>query len=309
MLRETGTEVREEVRQKLPGNKPDEVAEEIWVEALTGNKEFNAAVVGEEGTYTVEEDSDYAFLVDPVDGTSGAVNGEFPWITTAVTVLENVEVYETGLTGEPIGSFIRQINGNGAEFFSWEGEASINGEVRFTDIDYEESLPRTVDEVYIGPRELKSFSDLKYNQKGLVSAYAANKARRPVREGFHNKMENLSENVRLSLAGGSYLGASVGWGKTLVAGEPIPTVPTEAAGEVFARAMGAESSNIYGDENDTLTVRKEKTGISMTYTTIVAANEQILREVLESINVEGLEKTYTEEFKMYKRAIEIYAKI
>ncbi len=101
LLRETGGEVRDRVREELPVNKPDEQAEQMWAEALTGNDEYNAAVVGEEGTYRKEESPDYAFLVDPLDGTSGAVNGEFPWISTAVTVLEDIDVNGDRIEGTP----------------------------------------------------------------------------------------------------------------------------------------------------------------------------------------------------------------
>ena len=132
--------------------------------------------MGEEGTYNLEDNPDYAFLIDPLDGTSGAVNGEFPWITTAVTVLEDVKVNDKGFTGEPLGSYIGQVNGNCAEFFSWDGEASINGEVRFADVDNEDSLPGTVNNVEIGPKTVKSFSDLGSDRKGLVSAYTAKKS-------------------------------------------------------------------------------------------------------------------------------------
>lgn len=58
-LRETGTEVRDTVRERLPADGeedelPDEEAEKIWEEALTGNSEYDAAIIGEEATYTVE---------------------------------------------------------------------------------------------------------------------------------------------------------------------------------------------------------------------------------------------------------------
>lgn len=300
LLRETGDEVRNTVREELPVNKPDEKAERIWEEALTGNSSFNSAVVGEEGTYTVEDNPDYAFLVDPLDGTSGAVNGEFPWVTTGVTVLEDVEVNGDRLTGNPIGSYIRQIGGNGTEFLSWDGEASIDGEVRFTNLDYEDDLPGTIEGTEISPRTVESFEDLDSDRKGLVSAYAAKKGRRPVRESFHEPLEELSDNVRISLTGGSYTGASVGWGKTLVSGEPKPTLPTEAAGEVFAKAMGAEASNIYGEENDTITVEVGEDGPERTYTAIVAANEDILDESLKALDIEGLEEAYSDEFKTYR---------
>lgn len=299
LLRETGGEVRDTVREELPVNKPDEQAEKMWAEALTGNSGFKSAVIGEEGTYTVENDPDYAFLVDPLDGTSGAVNGEFPWVTTGVTVLDDVEVNGDRLTGSPVGSYIRQIDGNGAEFSSWNGEASINGEVRFTDVEYSDDMPGTVEGTEIGPRTVESFEDLDSDRKGLISAYAAKKGRRPVRESFHEPLEELSDSVRVSLTGGSYTGASVGWGKTLVAGEPKPTLPTEAAGETFARAMGAEASDIYGDKNDTVTVEVDEDGPERTYTAVVAANDEILDEALEAIDVEGLEEAYCDEFETY----------
>ncbi|MFB6115658.1 MAG: hypothetical protein ABEK04_05250, partial [Candidatus Nanohalobium sp.] len=270
-----------------------------WTEALTGNNEYNAVVVGEEGTYRVEEDPDYAFLVDPLDGTSGAVNGEFPWVTTAVTVLEDVDVDDNRVTGSPVGSYIRQMDGTGTEFSSWDGEAHIDGEVRFTDLDYSDDIPGTVEETEIGPRTVESFEDLESDRKGLVSAYAAKKGRRPVRENFHEPLEELSDSVRVSLTGGSYTGASVGWGKTLVAGEVKPTLPTEAAGEVFAEAMGAEASDIYGEENDTITVEVGEDGPERTYTAVVAANEEILDETLEAIDVEGLEEAYPDKFSDY----------
>lgn len=203
ILLETGDEVTALVREELPANKPDEKAEEIWEEALTENADYNAAFIGEEGTYTVEEDPDYAFLVDPLDGTSGAVNGEFPWMTTTVTVLEDVDVNGNRVTGAPAGSYIRQINENGAEFYSWDGEPSIDGEVRFTELDPEEDLPGTVAGTQIGPRTVESFEDLGSDRKGLVSAYAAKKGRRPVRENFHEPLEELSDSVRVSLTGGS----------------------------------------------------------------------------------------------------------
>lgn len=299
LLQETGSEVRNTVREELPVNKPDEQAERIWEEALTDNNSFNSVVIGEEGTYTVEDNPDYAFLVDPLDGTSGAVNGEFPWVTTGVTVLEDVEVNRDRLTGNPVGSYIRQINGNGAEFSSWDGEVSINGEIRFTDLDYEDDVPGTVEGTEIGPRTVESFKHLDSDRKGLVSAYAAKKGRRPVRENFHEPLEELSDNVRVSLTGGSYTGASVGWGKTLLAGEPKPTLPTEAAGEVFARAMGAETSDVYGEEYDTITVEVGENGPERTYTAVVAANGNILDETLEAISVEGLEDAYEQEFETY----------
>lgn len=301
LLQEAGDEVRDTVRDELPANKPDEEAEKIWDEALTGNDEYNTAVVGEEGTYTVEDNPDYAFLVDPLDGTSGAVNGEFPWVTTGVTVLEDVEVNGDRITGNPIGSYIRQIDGNGAEFSSWNGEASINGEVRFTDIDYEDEIPGTVEGTEIGPRTVESFEDLDSSRKGLVSAYAAKKGRRPVRENLHEPLEELSDNIRISLTGGAYTSASVGWGKTLVAGEPKPTLPTEAAGEIFAEAMGAEASDIYGEENDTVTVEVGEDGPERTYTSVIAANEDILDETLEVLDVEDLEESYEQEFETYHK--------
>ena len=306
ILTETGDEVRAQVRKELPGDKPDEEAEEIdekaeemWAEALTGNDEYNATVVGEEGTYRVEESPDYAFLVDPLDGTSGAVNGEFPWITTAVTVLDDVDVKGDRIEGTPTGSYIRQINGTGTEFSSWNGEASINGEVRFTDVEETDEVPGTIDGTDIGPRTVESFENLDSERKGLVSAYAAKKSRRPVRESFHEPLEELSDNVRVSLTGGSYTGASVGWGKTLVAGEPKPTLPTEAAGEMFARAMGAEASDIYGEENETITVEVGEEGPERTYTAVVAGNEDILDETLEAIDLGGLEEAYEDEFETY----------
>ncbi|MFB6174535.1 MAG: hypothetical protein ABEJ87_00995 [Candidatus Nanohalobium sp.] len=273
----------------------------MWTEALTGNAEYNAAVIGEEGAYTVEEDPDYAFLVDPLDGTSGAVNGEFPWITTAVTVLEDVDVNENRVTGSPAGSYIRQIDGTGTEFSSWDGEAQIDGEVRFTELDPSDQVPGTVEDTEIGPRTVESFEDLESDRKGLISAYAAKKGRRPVRENFHGPLEELGDDVRISLTGGSYTGASVGWGKTSVAGEPKPTLPTEAAGEVFAKAMGAEASDIYGEENDTITVEVGEDGPERTYTAVVAANEEILDETLEAIDVEGLKEAYEDEFEIYSR--------
>jgi hypothetical protein len=46
------------------------------------------------------------------------------------------------------------------------------------------------------------------------------------------------------MTGGSYTGASVGWGKTLVAGEPKPTLPTEASGGIIAEALGVERRDI-----------------------------------------------------------------
>lgn len=96
-----------------------------------------------------------------------------------------------------------------------------------------------------------------------------------------------------------YTGASVGWGKTLVAGEPKPTLPTEAAGEVFAEAMGAEALNIYGQGNATVTVDLGEDGPERTYTTVVGANEDILEEALEAVDVEGLEEAYEDEFETY----------
>lgn len=299
LLQETGTEVRNTVRQDLPANKPEEESERIWEEALTENVDYNSIVIGEEGTYTVEEDPDYAFLVDPLDGTSGAVNGEFPWVTTAVTVLEDVDVDGKRVTGEPVGSYIRQIDGNGTEFSSWDGEASIDGEVRFTDVEPTDNVPGTIDGTEISPRTIESFEDLENSRKGLVSAYAAKKGRRPVRENFHEPLEDLSDNVRISLTGGSYTGASVGWGKTLVAGEPKPTLPTEAAGEVFAKAMGAETSDIYGERNNGITVEVGEEGPKRTYTAVVASNEDILDETMEAVDVEGLEDVYEDEFETY----------
>lgn len=300
LLREKGGEVRDKVREELPVNKPDEKAEKIWNEALAGNDEYNAAVVGEEGTYRVEDDPDYAFLVDPLDGTSGAVNGEFPWITTAVTVLEDVDVNGDGIEGTPIGSYIRQIDGTGTEFSSWGGEASINGEVRFTDVEENDEVPGKVDGTDISPRNVESFEDLDSDRKGLVSAYAAKKGRRPIRKSFHEPLEELSDNLRVSLTGGSYTGASVGWGKTLVAGEPKPTLPTEAAGEVFAKAMGAEASDIYGEENKTITVEVGEDGPERTYTAVVSGNEDIVDETLEAIDLGGLEEAYENEFGTYR---------
>ena len=300
-LKDTGEDVRELVREELPANKPDEEAEQMWAEALTGNTEYNAAFIGEEGTYRVEEDPDYAFLVDPLDGTSGAVNGEFPWVTTTVTVLEDVDVNGDRIEGTPIGSYIRQINGTGTEFSSWNGEASINGEVRFKDVEETDEVPGTIEGTDIGPRTVESFEDLDSDRKGLISTYAAKKGRRPVRENFLEPLEELNDNVRVGLTGGSYTGASVGWGKTLVAGEPKPTPPTEAAGEVFAEAMGAEVSDIYGEDNETITVEVGEDGPERTYTAVVAANEDILEETLEAIDVEGLEEAYEDDFGNYRR--------
>lgn len=302
-LQDTGKEVRDTVREELPANKPDEEGERIWAEALTGNKEYNAAVVGEEGTYRVEESPDYAFLVDPLDGTSGAVNGEFPWITTAVTVLEDVDVNGDRIEGTPAGSYIRQINGTGTEFTSWHGEASINGEVRFKDVEESDEVPGTIEGTDIRPRTVESFEDLDSDRKGLVSAYAAKKGRRLVRENFHEPLEELSDNVRVSLTGGSYTGASVGWGKTLVAGEPKPTLPTEAAGEVFAKAMGAEASDIYGEENETITAEVGEDGPRRSYTALITPNKGILDGSLEAIDVESLEdeENFGDEFETYNR--------
>ncbi len=113
----------------------------------------------------------------------------------------------------------------------------------------------------------------------------------------------MSDNVRVSLAGGSYTGASVGWGKTLVAGEPKPTLPTEAAGETFAKAMGAETSDIYGEEKETITVEVGEDGLKRSYTAAIAPNDGILDESLEAIDVESLEdeENFGDEFEIYNR--------
>lgn len=300
ILRETGSDVRNEVREDLPNDKPDEEAEKLWAEGLTENSDYNAVVVGEEGKFIEEDDPDYAFLVDPLDGTSGAVNGEFPWVTTAVTVLDEVDVNGDRVSGTPCGAYIRQLGGNDTEFYSWNGEASINGEVRFTQVEDKNDLPGTVNNTEIMPRQLESFDELTSDRKGLVSVYAAKKSRRPVREHFLEPLEDLDGNVRTGLTGGSYTGASVGWGKTLVAGEPKPTLPTEAAGEIFATAMGAEASDIYGGENETITVEMENESPERSYTAVISANQGIHNEALTAIDVEELEGSY-DEFSTYQK--------
>ena len=305
LLQKTGAEVRDFLREKLPANKKDDElldkeAETIWEQALIGNNDFNAAFIGEEGTYTIEDDPDYAFLVDPLDGTSGALNGEETWITTAVTALEDVDLNGNVLAGKPVGSYIRQINSNGAEFSSWNGEPSIKGEVRFTNLDYEHNFPGTVDGAEISPRKINSFDELDGSRKGIVSTYAAKSSRSAVRENVLWPLERLSKYVRTGLCGGSYTGASVGWGKTLVAGEPKPTLPTEAAGEVFAEAMGAETSDIYGNENNTIIAEVGENGPERSYTTVVAATEGILDETLEAVDIDDLEEAYIEEFETYR---------
>lgn len=207
------------------------------------------------------------------------------------------------IEGTPAGSYIRQINGTGTEFTSWHGEASIDGEVRFADIEENDEVPGTIEGTDIGPREAKSFDDLKSDRKGLISTYAAKKGRRPVRENFLEPLEELNDNVRVGLTGGSYTGASVGWGKTLVAGEQKPTSPTEAGGETFARAMGAEASDIYGEENETITAEVGEDGPRRSYTAVITPNKGILDESLEAIDVESLEdeENFGDEFETYNR--------
>lgn len=76
-------------------------------------------------------------------------------------------------------------------------------------------------------------------------------------------------------------------------------MPTEAGGETFARAMGAEASDIYGEENETITVEVGEEGPERTYTAVVAGNEDILDETLEAIDLGGLEEAYEDEFETY----------
>lgn len=302
LLRETGDEVRGMLREGLPEKKDidvlDESAEKIWRDRLTGHKEFNAAVVGEEGTFFIEEDPDYAFLVDPLDGSSGAINGEDPWNTTAVTVLEDVEVSGSKISGKPIGSYIRQIDRNGSEFSSWNGEPSIDGEVRYTEVDYEDNLPGKIDDTRIGPIEDDSLMNLE--EKRYISVYAGSAGRRTVKENFlHPIQDQNPEKIRTLETGGSYTGAAVGFGKYLIGGEPKPTLPTEAAGEIFAKAMGASSSDIFGDENDRINVIMGDDGPERSYSSIIASNEEVLNQALDAINLEELQKGFGNEFEQY----------
>ncbi len=62
-------------------------------------------------------------------------------------------------------------------------------------------------------------------------------------------------------------------------------MPTEAGGETFARAMGAEASDIYGEENETITVEVGEEGPRRSYTAVITPNKGILDESLEAIDI------------------------
>ncbi len=64
--------------------------------------------------------------------------------------------------------------------------------------------------------------------------------------------------------------------------------------------MGAEASDIYGEKNNRITVEIGEKGPERTYTAVVAANEDILDEAMEAVDVEGLEQAYVEEFETYQ---------
>lgn len=299
-LHESGDDLRQMSEHYLPDYNPEYEVEDIWSRTLTGQKDFNAVIIGEEGTFEVQDDPDYAFLIDPIDGTSGALNGEFPWVTTSVGVLEDVDVNGERVTGKPVGAYIGQF-ANDTDLLAWDNEAWIDGKVRYTEIDTDDELPGEVDDIYIGPRRINSFDQLDEQRKGMVSAYAAKPSRRPVREHFLGPLEDLDPRVRIAVAGGSYTGASVGWGKHLVTGEPKPTFPTETAGEIFARAMGASTANIFGEQDEIVAVENGEYGPERSVNTVIAANDDILEETLEAIDQEALEEAYPEEFETYQR--------
>jgi hypothetical protein len=301
VMREHGPELRREGRERLPaeGDGFDESMETRVTDVLTGNPGYDVAVVGEEGTEEIEGESpDYVALVDPVDGSSAAYNDGRGFCTTGLAVLDDREITENGVSGRPIGSYVIQLGGRGTELSSWRGKPQIDGEVKFTDVSPEDDIPGTVEGTRIGLAQIESLEDLG-PERGFAAVYAAKEGRSEVDECFLGPLSEENPDLRKDVWGGSMNDARVGYGANVVAGEPIPTQATEIAGDTFAQAMGAVSRDVYGEENEVVYVAMRDGEPAKTFNSVVTPNEEVMEEVMNIVDVGGLERAFPGYFETY----------
>jgi hypothetical protein len=301
-LSEIGSEAGDVVRSGLPDSEADrygetvsngdKAAEDAWIEGI--DERFDDyALVSEEGEYVVSGDPEYIFLVDPLDGSSLAASGESPYVTSTVALLDAEDVSGSKIAGEPLGSYCLQP-GRGTEYFAWlEGEnhASVQGRVNWTEVSFDDELPGEVDGTRMGPQDITSLTELDNSRPGIVSNYAAKDSRLDV-DNLVNRPLMREGNVRVENYGGSFGGLAVGTSRNILAFEARPTKPTEAAGDIFAEAIGAQWISMTGEEIDEIEVDVQADGPRRTYSSQVTATEELAEEVREVIDLEGLYQAY-----------------
>jgi hypothetical protein len=301
-LGEVGSEAEKAIVSGLPDSgaerygetvsNGDNAAENAWIEGIDDRFE-DYALVSEEGEYLVSGDPEYLFLVDPLDGSSLAASGESPYVTSTVAVLDPGDLSGSKLTGEPLGSYCLQP-GKGTEYFAWlenGSSAGIRGQVNWTEVSLEDELPGEADGTHIGPQDINSLAELDNSRPGIVSNYAAKDSRLDV-DNLVNRPLMREGNVRVENYGGSFGGLAVGTGRNILAFEARPTKPTEAAGDIFAEAMGAHWNSMTGEEIDEIEVDVQDDGPGRTYSSQVTATEELAEEVREVIDLEGLYQAY-----------------
>lgn len=91
-----------DVQEKSPNNFVSEVdiaAEQIIVKTI--QESFpNHLIIGEEGTHSGDENSEYRWVIDPIDGTTNFIKG-LPHFAIAIAIYKNNKL-EAGLVYQPI---------------------------------------------------------------------------------------------------------------------------------------------------------------------------------------------------------------
>jgi fructose-1,6-bisphosphatase/inositol monophosphatase family enzyme len=219
-------------------------------------------VIGEEGAFSVKQEHQHCILLDPLDGSSLMGLGRFDVVSVSAAVIEitDLDLQQQSIAGKPVASVIKPV-------FRDEIFVSKDGQIRNL------------------PREKSGLAEtLRTERKSLVSAYAMNNRRQPVVDNFHRKIAEQYPNTVMSLFGGSFTSASVAWGRCTVSGEPSPTVPTEAAGTVFAKAAGMHVTDRRGNKIES--VRAEaKDGLSETFTSVITPTKKIDRQVRDAADL------------------------
>jgi len=227
------------------------------------------------------------FLVDPIDQSERVATGDLKCATSCITALKILEESENGYIGEPVASVVNEIE-RGVEYIAFGNKARIVGKVKGKKLNFDTSLPRKIGGKFIGPNSSKTLGGENY----IRGASYRTKRREGLYEFIEAPLQSISSRVRIDNNGGSYFGANVGTGVFSFSMEAKPTKPSEMAGDIFAKAMGAHVTDMFGNPLKKINVMYGEGGLKRTYHSLVSCTPELGKEILEAIDMESLQEIY-----------------
>ncbi|UCG95578.1 MAG: hypothetical protein JSV92_00835 [archaeon] len=281
---------------------PDIAADEVIEKTLRKKlheKGFEYVYASEERKKPIilGSDPDLAFLIDPMDQSERTKTGQLDGgVTSCITVLKIDEITENGYKGMPFASLVIELE-RGTEYIAFEGKARIAGEVKKRFLRFDDELPKRIEGEFIGPNDYKT---LKTGQL-IMGANYSTKNRNP--EEFRNEisflekyvnapLKSVGTNVRFVADGGSYFSANVGTGVYSISMESIPTKPSEAAGDVFAKNMGGQVTDMFGNPLKKVKIECNEKGLKKNYHSLATCNPKLTKEILDTISMTEMQKFY-----------------